>query len=98
MVIDKELQETKKHLKNQNSHLARLALSKKKYQENLLVKLENQLRNIEELCDTIEFQSVQVEVCCWILRVLILCLQSKSKNFLASKYHSYIIFTDRHEY
>jgi charged multivesicular body protein 6 len=61
-VIEKELVVAKQQLAKNNHHAARLALSKKKYQEQLLEKTGNQLMTIEQLCGTIEFALVEQEI------------------------------------
>jgi charged multivesicular body protein 6 len=61
-VIERELHIAKEQLRLKNHHAARLALSKKKYQEQLLDKTGNQLLTIEELTQTIEFALVEQDV------------------------------------
>jgi charged multivesicular body protein 6 len=61
-VIDRELQIAKEQLQLKNHHAARLALSKKKYQEQLLEKTGNQLMTIEQLCQTIEYAIVEQDI------------------------------------
>lgn len=61
-VIQKELQVAKEQLAKKNHHAARLALSKKKYQEQLLIKTGDQLLTLEQLTNTIEFALVEQEI------------------------------------
>ncbi|KAJ3372366.1 Vacuolar protein sorting-associated protein 20 [Kappamyces sp. JEL0680] len=62
LVIEKELAVAKEQLAKKNHHAARLALSKKKYQEQLLEKTGQQLMNIEQLTGTIEYALVEKEI------------------------------------
>jgi charged multivesicular body protein 6 len=62
LVIEKELQIAKEQLLVKNHHLARLALSRKKYQEKLLENTENQIMNIEKLVNSIEYKLVEQQV------------------------------------
>lgn len=62
LVIQKELQLAKQQLSLKNHHAARLALSKKKYQEQLLEKTGNQLMTIEQLTQTIEYALVEQDI------------------------------------
>ena len=62
MVLDKELQVAKEQLKLKNHHAARLALSKKKYQEQLLQKTGQQLLTLEQLTSSIEYAMVEQQV------------------------------------
>jgi charged multivesicular body protein 6 len=62
LVIDRELEIAKQQLKLKNHHAARLALSKKKYQEQLLAKTSNQLMTIEQLTQTIEYALVEQDI------------------------------------
>jgi charged multivesicular body protein 6 len=61
-VIQRELEIAKQQLTLKNHHAARLALAKKKYQEQLLEKTGNQLLTIEQLCGTIEYALVEQEI------------------------------------
>jgi charged multivesicular body protein 6 len=61
-VIDRELTIAKQQLTLKNHHAARLALSKKKYQEGLLQKTGDQLLNIEQLTSTIEYAIVEQQI------------------------------------
>jgi charged multivesicular body protein 6 len=56
------LEIAKQQLALKNHHAARLALAKKKYQEQLLEKTGNQLLTIEQLCGTIEYALVEQEI------------------------------------
>ena len=62
LVINRELEIAKQQLVNKNHHAARLALSKKKYQEQLLEKTGVQLFNIEQLANSIEYALVEQEI------------------------------------
>lgn len=62
VVIERELAIAKTQLTLKNHHAARLALSKKKYQEGLLAKTGEQLLNIEQLTATIEYSMVEQEI------------------------------------
>jgi charged multivesicular body protein 6 len=57
--MERELQVAKEQLKLERHHAARLALSKKKFQERLLEKTYNQLNTIEEMVSTIEFSQIE---------------------------------------
>ncbi|KAJ3275715.1 hypothetical protein HDV01_007181 [Terramyces sp. JEL0728] len=61
-VIDRELVVAKQQLLLKNHHAARLALSKKKYQEQLLEKTGNQLMTIEQLTQSIEYALVEQDI------------------------------------
>jgi len=60
--IDRETEMCKKLLKAGKRDQAKLALRKKKYQQNLLEKTRNQLLNIEELIENVEAAQMQQEV------------------------------------
>ncbi|SAM01331.1 hypothetical protein [Absidia glauca] len=62
VVIDKEIQAAKLALTQNNKKKALLALKKKKYQEQLLEKTEQQLLNLEELTQSIEYALVEKQV------------------------------------
>ncbi|KAI8898743.1 Snf7-domain-containing protein [Globomyces pollinis-pini] len=62
IVIEKELAVAKQQLQLKNHHAARLALTKKKYQESLLEKTGNQLLTIEQLTGTIEYALVEQDI------------------------------------
>lgn len=62
LVISQELEIAKAQIQLKNNRLARLALSKKKYQESLLLKTENQLLTLEQLTSTIEYALVEKEI------------------------------------
>ncbi|KAJ8324303.1 Vacuolar protein sorting-associated protein 20 [Batrachochytrium dendrobatidis] len=61
-VLDRELQVAKEQLRLKNHHAARLALSKKKYQQSLLEKVSTQLLTLEQLTQSIEFALVEKQV------------------------------------
>ena len=60
--IDRETEICKQLLKQKKRDKAKLALRKKKYQQNLLEKARNQLLNIEELIENVEAAQMQQEV------------------------------------
>ncbi|KAG2222730.1 hypothetical protein INT45_011218 [Circinella minor] len=62
VVLEKETQIAKTALKQGNKKKALLALKKKKYQEQLLEKTDQQLMNLEELTQSIEYAVVEKEV------------------------------------
>ncbi|KAI8342378.1 Snf7 family [Chlamydoabsidia padenii] len=62
VVIEKEIQAAKLALTQNNKKKALLALKKKKYQEQLLEKTEQQLLNLEELTQSIEYALVEKQV------------------------------------
>ncbi|KAI8081286.1 Snf7-domain-containing protein [Halteromyces radiatus] len=62
LVIEKEIQAAKVSLNQGNKKKALLALKKKKYQEQLLEKTEQQLLNLEELTQSIEYALVEKQV------------------------------------
>ncbi|ORZ10422.1 Snf7 family [Absidia repens] len=62
VVIDKEVQAAKLALTQGNKKKALLALKKKKYQEQLLEKTEQQLLNLEDLTQSIEYAVVEKQV------------------------------------
>ncbi|CAO3648816.1 unnamed protein product [Cunninghamella blakesleeana] len=62
LVIEKEIEAAKKALLEENKKKALLALKKKKYQEQLLEKSEQQLLNLEELTQSIEYAVVEKQV------------------------------------
>ncbi|KAI9261054.1 Snf7-domain-containing protein [Sporodiniella umbellata] len=61
-VIEKEIALAKVALSQGNKSKALLALKKKKYQEQLLEKTEQQLMNLEELTQSIEYAVVEKQV------------------------------------
>jgi len=61
-VLDREYEIAKINLKKGDKKKALLALKKKKYQEQLIEKVEAQLSNIEELTRSIEYALVEKEV------------------------------------
>ncbi|CAH1103164.1 unnamed protein product [Psylliodes chrysocephalus] len=60
LVKDKEL--AKKLLNNGQKERAKLLLKKKRYQEQILSKLDGQLSNLESMASDIEFAQVEVQV------------------------------------
>jgi charged multivesicular body protein 6 len=61
-VLDKEVQAAKDLLQAGNKQRALLALKKKKYQEQLLLKTDQQLLQLEQLTQAIEFALVEQQV------------------------------------
>ncbi|CEG67680.1 hypothetical protein RMATCC62417_04073 [Rhizopus microsporus] len=62
VVIEKEVAAAKLALSQGNKKKALLALKKKKYQEQLLEKTDQQLLNLEELTHSIEYALVEKQV------------------------------------
>ncbi|CEP15114.1 hypothetical protein [Parasitella parasitica] len=62
VVIDKEVEAAKIAIQQGNKQKALLALKKKKYQVQLLEKTDQQLMNLEELTNSIEFALVEKQV------------------------------------
>ncbi|CAO3684914.1 unnamed protein product [Rhizopus stolonifer] len=62
IVINKEVEAAKLALSQGNKKKALLALKKKKYQEQLLEKTDQQLVNLEELTNSIEYAVVEKQV------------------------------------
>jgi charged multivesicular body protein 6 len=58
-VMDKETELARKLLKENKKEKAKLALRKKKYQEQLMQKTDTQLSNLQELLDTLEFAQIE---------------------------------------
>ena len=61
-MLDKEVQAAKDLLQAGNKQRALLALKKKKYQEQLLLKTDQQLLQLEQLTQAIEFALVEQQV------------------------------------
>ncbi|KAG4095933.1 hypothetical protein H8356DRAFT_1276160 [Neocallimastix lanati (nom. inval.)] len=61
-VLDREYEIAKINIKKGNKEKALLALKKKKYQEQLIEKVDAQLLNIEELTHSIEYAVVEKQV------------------------------------
>ncbi|KAI8149080.1 Snf7 family [Fennellomyces sp. T-0311] len=61
-VLEKEVQAARTALGQGNKKKALLALKKKKYQEQLLEKTDQQLLNLEELTQSIEYAIVEKEI------------------------------------
>lgn len=61
-VTERETEIAKEHLKNGNKPLALLALKKRNYQNGLLQKTDDQLFNLEQLVQSIEFAQVEAQV------------------------------------
>jgi charged multivesicular body protein 6 len=61
-VIHEELTLAKEQLKRNNHHAARLCLAKKKYQQSLLKKTEDQLFTLDQLTGALEFALVEQQV------------------------------------
>jgi len=60
--LDKERELAKKLLKDGKKDRALLLLKKKRAQESLLAKTDNQLDNIEQLCGSLEFAQIEAKV------------------------------------
>ncbi|KAF5355781.1 hypothetical protein D9756_004063 [Leucocoprinus leucothites] len=61
-ILDREHAIAKTHLSNGQKDRAMIALRRRKYQEGLLVKTDQQLETLEQLVSTIEFSLVEVSV------------------------------------
>lgn len=61
-VTERETDIAKEHLQKGNKALALLALKKRNYQTGLLQKTENQLVNLEQLVQSIEFAQIESQV------------------------------------
>ncbi|KAI0080282.1 hypothetical protein K474DRAFT_1615795 [Panus rudis PR-1116 ss-1] len=61
-VLEREHEIAKQHLAAGQKDRALFALRKRKYQESLLLKTDQQLENLEQLVSTIEFSLVEVSV------------------------------------
>ncbi|KAJ3172639.1 Vacuolar protein sorting-associated protein 20 [Geranomyces variabilis] len=62
VVLAREVQVAKHHLRAGDHGRALLALKKKKYQEHLLLQTDNQLLTLEQLCGQIEYALVEQDV------------------------------------
>ncbi|KNZ78500.1 Charged multivesicular body protein 6 [Termitomyces sp. J132] len=62
VILDKEHTIAKAHLSAGQKDRAVIALRRRKYQQSLLLKTDNQLENLEQLVSTIEFSLVEVSV------------------------------------
>ncbi|KAG9314269.1 Snf7 family [Chiua virens] len=62
VILDREHQIAKSHLAAGDKDRAIIALRRRKYQESLLSKTDEQLTNLEQLVATIEFSLVEVSV------------------------------------
>jgi len=62
LVINKEMELARVLLKEGKKKQAILALKKKKYQEQLLTKSENQLSTLQEMIDSVEFSQMEQKV------------------------------------
>jgi len=62
LVINKETELARTLLKEGKKKQAILALKKKKYQEQLLTKSENQLSSLQEMIDSVEFSQMEQKV------------------------------------
>ena len=62
IITERETEIAKEHLAKGNKSLAMLALKKRNYQRGLLEKTQDQLLNLEQLVQSIEFAQVQVQV------------------------------------
>ncbi|KAJ3112060.1 Vacuolar protein sorting-associated protein 20 [Phlyctochytrium bullatum] len=62
LVIAKEVEVAKHHLKNNDKKRAMLALKKKKFQESLLEKTDAQLFTLEQMTQTIEYSLIEKDI------------------------------------
>ncbi len=62
IITERETQIAKEQMAKGNKPLALLALKKRNYQQGLLEKTQDQLLNLEQLVQSIEFAQVQVQV------------------------------------
>ncbi|KAJ3095771.1 Vacuolar protein sorting-associated protein 20 [Phlyctochytrium planicorne] len=62
IIVAKEVEVAKHHLKNNDKKRAMLALKKKKYQEALLEKTDAQLFTLEQMAQTIEFTLIEKDM------------------------------------
>ncbi|CAH1273859.1 CHMP6 [Branchiostoma lanceolatum] len=60
--LDREREVAKKLLKDGKKEKAKLLLKKKRYQENMLQKTDNQIDQVEKMVDDIEFASIEMKV------------------------------------
>jgi charged multivesicular body protein 6 len=61
-LMQRETEIAKQLLKEGKRDRAKLALSKRKYQEQLLQKTDQQLSNLQQLCQEIEFAQIEAQV------------------------------------
>lgn len=62
VVLEREKDIARQHLRSGNKDRAVIALRQRKYQESLLAKTDGQLEQLEQLVSTIEFSLVQASV------------------------------------
>ncbi|KDQ63518.1 hypothetical protein JAAARDRAFT_53723 [Jaapia argillacea MUCL 33604] len=62
VVLDREKEIAKQHLATGQKDRALIALRRRKYQQSMLVKTEEQMTNLEQLVSTIEFSLIEVSV------------------------------------
>jgi len=62
VILDREHAIAKAHMASGQKDRAVIALRRRKYQQSLLLKTDNQLENLEQLVSTIEFSLVEVSV------------------------------------
>jgi len=62
IVIEREVAMAKEALKQDRKQVALLALKRKRYQERLLERTEGQMRNMEELVNSIEYANITKQV------------------------------------
>ncbi|XP_035695110.1 charged multivesicular body protein 6-B-like [Branchiostoma floridae] len=60
--LDREREVAKRLLKDGKKEKAKLLLKKKRYQENMLQKTDNQIDQVEKMADDIEFASIEMKV------------------------------------
>ncbi|KAJ3215102.1 Vacuolar protein sorting-associated protein 20 [Dinochytrium kinnereticum] len=62
VVVAKEVEVAKHHLKNNDKKRAMIALKKKKFQESLLEKTDAQLFTLEQMTQTIEYSLIEKDI------------------------------------
>ncbi|XP_066291651.1 charged multivesicular body protein 6-A-like [Branchiostoma lanceolatum] len=60
--LEREREVAKRLLKDGKKEKAKLLLKKKRYQENMLQKTDNQIDQVEKMVDDIEFASIEMKV------------------------------------
>ncbi|XP_019615023.1 PREDICTED: charged multivesicular body protein 6-B-like [Branchiostoma belcheri] len=60
--LDREREVAKRLLKDGKKEKAKLLLKKKRYQENMLQKTDNQIDQVEKMVDDLEFASIEMKV------------------------------------
>ncbi|KAI8492686.1 Charged multivesicular body protein 6 [Branchiostoma belcheri] len=60
--LDREREVAKRLLKDGKKDKAKLLLKKKRYQENMLQKTDNQIDQVEKMVDDLEFASIEMKI------------------------------------